>query len=222
MNATPPGPRADRLAERERMVSQQLVERGIRSELVLSAMRRVPRESFLPESLAARAYEDNAVAVDCGQTISQPFMVGLMTERLELTPRDRVLEIGTGTGYQTAILACLAGEVYTVEWHLKLMTSAAERLRELGFTNVHYRCGDGSLGWAEKAPFDAILVAAGAPDVPEALVGQLAPGGRLVAPIGPQDDQTLVFIRSDPSGPTREEVLRCRFVRLLGEQGWHE
>jgi protein-L-isoaspartate(D-aspartate) O-methyltransferase len=218
------GPAAgvDRSAQRARMISEQLVQRGITCPRVLEAFCRVPRELFVPPHLADRAYEDSALPVDCSQTISQPYMVALMTERLELTPDSRVLEIGTGTGYQTALLALLAGQVYTIEWHLKLMTAASQRLEELGLNNVRFRCGDGSLGWPEEAPFDAIIVTAGAPDVPEPLCGQLVPGGRLVVPIGPTDDQTLVLVKRAGQSFERREVIKCRFVKLLGKAGWAE
>ncbi len=218
------GPAAgvDRSAQRERMIREQLVQRGITCPRVLEAFRRVPRELFVPPHLADRAYEDSALPVDCSQTISQPYMVALMTERLELTPENRVLEIGTGTGYQTALLALLAGQVYTIEWHLKLMTAASQRLEELGLSNVRFRCGDGSLGWPEEAPFDAIIVTAGAPDVPEPLCGQLMQGGRLVVPIGPTDDQTLVLVKRAGQSFERREVIKCRFVKLLGRAGWAE
>jgi protein-L-isoaspartate(D-aspartate) O-methyltransferase len=204
------------------MISDQLLHRGIGCQRVLDAFRRVPRELFVPPHLADRAYEDSALPVDCSQTISQPYMVALMTERLELTPDSRVLEIGTGTGYQTALLALLAGQVYTIEWHLKLMTAASQRLEELGLSNVRFRCGDGSLGWPEEAPFDAIIVTAGAPDVPDPLCRQLVQGGRLVVPIGPTDDQTLVLVQRAGQGFERREVIKCRFVKLLGKAGWAE
>ncbi len=189
---------------------------------MLAALERVPRERFLPERLAERAYEDAALPIDCGQTISQPYMVARMTELLELSPRTTVLEIGTGSGYQTAVLARLAARVFTIEWHMRLLTEAAERLRELDCRNVTYRCGDGSVGWPEHAPFDAMLVTAGAPDVPAALTRQLADGGRLVAPVGPLDDQVLVRVVRRGDTLTRTEILRCRFVKLLGAEGWND
>ncbi len=203
------------------MVEEQLAHRGIRSQRVLDVMSRVPRERFVPAGMVGRAYEDSALPVDCGQTISQPYMVARMTELLDPQPDQRILEIGTGTAYQTAVLAHLAGEVYTIEWHLRLMTQAAERLAELGLgEKVFLRCGDGSVGWPEKAPFDAILVTAGAPDVPPALVDQLAAGGRLVIPVGPADNQMLMLLRRTERGVQQEEVLPCRFVKLLGAAGW--
>jgi len=223
LSSLPPHPREpERAAERERMVSEQLEARGIRAEAVLAVMRRIPRELFLPASSADRAYLDGAQPIDCGQTISQPYMVARMTELLEPRGDCDVLEIGTGSGYQTAILACLARHVYTIEWHLKLLNQAAQRLRELGLSNVTLRCGDGSLGWPEHAPFDAIMVTAGAPEPPKPLLEQLAVGGRLVVPVGPIGDQSLVVVRRTPSGFQHDEVLKCRFVKLLGVAGWRE
>ena len=213
---------AGRTAERDQMVAEQLAARGIRSEVVLAAMRRIPRELFVSPAQQAGAYADGALPIDCAQTISQPYMVARMTELLELRPDRPVLEIGTGSGYQTAILACLAQRVYTIEWHEKLMTEAAARLTELGLRNVAYRCTDGSLGWPEHAPFDAILVTAGAPAVPQPLCDELSENGRLVLPVGPVADQTLVRVRRTAGGLQREEHMKCRFVKLLGEAGWRE
>jgi len=210
----------DHTSQREEMVRSQLERRGITSTAVLSAMRKIPRELFVAPALAGKAYEDAALPADCGQTISQPYMVARMTELLELQPAARVLEIGTGTGYQTAILAELARHVYTIEWHLKLMTAAAERLERLHYDNVTFRCGDGSGGWPEQAPFDAIIVTAGAPDVPAPLCQQLVVGGRLVIPVGELANQVLVRVIRTPSGFERETHLSCRFVKLLGEYGW--
>jgi len=214
------GPRETFASLREGMVREQLETRGIRDTRVLDAMRRIPRERFVPEHLRERAYDDAALPVECGQTISQPHMVAKMTELLELTGTERVLEVGTGTGYQTAILALLAGHVYTVEWHLPLLTAASRRLDELGLTNVTCRCGDGSQGWPEEAPFDAILVAAGAPDVPDALREQLAVGGRLVIPVGPPAEQVLVRVVRADDGFEQQTLFPCRFVKLLGREGW--
>ncbi len=204
------------------MVTQQLARRGIRAPAVLDAMRRIPREMFVRPNYESRAYEDSALAIDCGQTISQPYMVARMTELLELQPGDRVLEIGTGSGYQAAILACMGGYVYTVERLARLMEQAQERLERLGLTNVSYHCADGSLGWPERAPFDAIMVTAGAPEVPEPLYEQLADGGRLVVPVGGHYEQTLVCVRRTAAGRRREIHLKCRFVKLLGDAGWRE
>jgi protein-L-isoaspartate(D-aspartate) O-methyltransferase len=212
--------RDDRAAEREEMVRTQLARRGIRSEAVLEAMRQVPRERFVPEAISGQAYRDSALPIECEQTISQPYMVALMTELLELQPEHCVLEIGTGTGYQTAILARLARHVFTVEWHLRLMNAAVERLERLGCENVTFRCGDGSVGWPEHAPYNGIIVTAGAPDVPEPLCEQLVIGGRLVMPIGELANQVLVRVCRTESGCQREQHLSCRFVKLMGEQGW--
>lgn len=215
-----PAGKQDRTREREDMVQRQLARRGIASASVLDALRAIPRERFVLPSQVDEAYADAAMRIDCGQTISQPYIVARMTELLELKSTDRVLEIGTGCGYQTAILARLASFVYTVEWYLKLLNAAAERLAALGVKNVEYRCGDGSLGWPDVAPFDAILVAAGAPTVPQPLVDQLAEGGRLVVPVGPTSDQTLVLVRRCGARIEMADVLPCRFVKLLGFAGW--
>lgn len=216
-----PNPAPDRWSvERQQMVRDQLAERGIAAQPVLDAMARIPREHFIPAAARDHAYADGAQPIDCHQTISQPYMVARMTELLELTPASRVLEVGTGSGYQTAILAALARHVYTIEWHLKLLNQAAERLAALGLTNISFRCTDGSLGWPEQAPFDAIIVTAGAPEVPVPLKEQLTPGGRLVAPVGPIEDQMLVRVQRAPGGFTEQEILRCRFVKLMGSAGW--
>lgn len=204
------------------MVESQILAAGIRDPALIAAMRDIPRHEFVPPSIGERAYEDAAQPVECGQTISQPFMVAKMTELLELTPNDSVLEIGTGTGYQTAILARLARRVFTVEWHLKLMLGASERLERLGIRNVTFRCADGSIGWPEHAPYDAIIVTAGAPALPEPLPDQLAPGGRMVAPVGDRNEQVLMLSRRTPAGVSTTKTLSCRFVKLVGSAGWHE
>jgi protein-L-isoaspartate(D-aspartate) O-methyltransferase len=204
------------------MIAAQLEARGIRAPRVLDAFRHVPRERFVPEELMAEAYADRALPLDCGQTISQPYMVALMTEALELPPGGKVLEVGTGSGYQTAILAQLASHVYTIEWHLKLMTETAARLAALGIQNVSFRCADGSLGWPERAPFDGILVTAGAPELPTPLTEQLGPAAALVVPVGPVEDQVLVRVRRTSAGFARQELLKCRFVKLWGQAGWQD
>lgn len=207
-------------AQRDTMVADQIAARGVRAPRVLAALRRVPRELFVPDEARGQAYGDHALAIDCRQTISQPYIVARMTELLELDGGERVLEVGTGSGYQTAVLALLAARVFTIEWHLKLLRQAAERLERLGIGNVVFRCGDGSCGWPEPGPFDAILCAAGAPEVPAALCEQLAPGGRLVLPVGAEDQQTLVRVTRGRDGPRTERLLACRFVRLVGQAGW--
>ena len=192
---------------------------GIRDARVLDAFARVPRHLFVPESLWAEADDDRPLPIGYGQTISQPFVVAYMTERLELEGRERVLEVGTGSGYQTAILATLAREVFTVE----IVPELSERARRvvvdaLGLTNVRFRVGDGALGWPEAAPFDATLVAAATPEVPDALVEQLAPGGRMILPVGEQDfaGQVLRLVRRGNDGAVeREDLLGVRFVPLV-------
>ncbi len=212
----------ERAAERAQMVAEQLAARGIRAPAVLEAMRRIPRELFVPAGQRGAAYSDGALPIDCQQTISQPYMVARMTELLEVQPDQPVLEIGTGSGYQTAILTCLARHVYTVEWYSRLMTQAAERLGALGIGNVTFRCADGSLGWPEHGPYPAIIVTAGAPEVPQPLCDQLAEGGRLVVPIGPTGDQMLVRVTRTAAGLVTDNILKCRFVKLLGAAGWRE
>jgi protein-L-isoaspartate(D-aspartate) O-methyltransferase len=211
----------DWTAQRAEMVRSQLEARGVRDAKVLAAMGDIPREIFLPKRYRDRAYLDGAQNIDCGQTISQPYMVGRMTELLEPRRTARVLEIGTGCGYQTAILARLCDHVYTVEWHQELSDQARARLDGLGVTNVTYRCGDGSTGWLEHAPYDAIMVTAGAPDVPAPLRDQLADGGCLVLPIGPAGDQTLVVVWRLGDEFRQIDILKCRFVKLVGAAGWN-
>lgn len=209
---------------RKKMVQDQLVARGIKDERVLSAMLRVPRHLFVEEALSAQAYSDGPLPIGERQTISQPYMVALMTQLLQLSGSEKVLEIGTGSGYQAAILACLAGRVYTVERIRSLALQARRVLDSLGFLNINLKIDDGSGGWDEEAPFDAIMVTAGAPSVPQLLVEQLAPGGRLVLPVGDQFTQSLVRITKQEDGTlTKEESVGCRFVKLVGKWGWqHE
>ncbi|HYD48211.1 MAG TPA: protein-L-isoaspartate(D-aspartate) O-methyltransferase [Terriglobales bacterium] len=209
---------------RERMIERHLVARGIHDPAVLAAMRSVPREEFLAAELAEFAYEDAPLPIEEGQTISQPYIVAAMIEALELAPDDRVLEVGTGSGYAAAVLSRVAREVYTIERHQELARVATRRLRDLGFDNVHVRHGDGTLGWTEQAPFDAIVVAAGGPEVPRPLLDQLAPGGRLVIPVGAtQRDQELLRLRKGGDGSfEREELGPVRFVPLVGAEGWSE
>ena len=209
-----------RRGERDAMVDTQLIARSIRRAEVLAAMRRLPRERFVPPELAEKAYDDCALAIDFGQTISQPYIVALMTELAEPMPTDRVLEIGTGSGYQTAVLAGLVRHVFTIEWWLGLVRQAAERLESLDISNVTLRCGDGSRGWPEHAPYQAILVAAGAPQVPGALCDQLDEDGVLVIPVGEASSQSLTRVRRVAGRFHEEQVLPCRFVKLVGRHGW--
>ena len=211
----------DAAGERVRMVERQLRARGIRSEEVLRAMGEVPREDFLPPEGRGRAYRDQALPLSHGQTISQPYMVAIMTEALLLRPQDRVLEIGTGSGYQTAILAQLAGEVFSIERIPALCARAGEVLKAMGYENVHLRVGDGTLGWPEEAPFDAILVTAGAPGVPSSLKQQMVShNGRLVVPVGDRYVQDLLRVTRQGEEITTESLLACRFVPLVGAEGW--
>lgn len=209
---------------RSDMVRRQIAGRGVRDWRVLEALRTVPRELFVPEHLAEFAYDDTPLPIGEEQTISQPFVVALMAEALELQPGDKVLEIGAGSGYAAAVLSRLVHEVVTVERHAPLAWQAQERMVRLGYANVHVVQGDGTLGWPERAPYDAIVVAAGGPEVPPALLDQLAPGGRLVIPIGPDPrTQSLVRVRRWPDGSlAREELGAVRFVPLIGAQGWRE
>ncbi len=214
----------DASAEREQMVRAHIAARGIRDPAVVGAFRSVAREAFLPPELEEFAYRDSALPIEHGQTISQPYIVALMTAALGLGPGDRVLEIGTGSGYAAAILARIAREVTTIERHQALAEQAARRLAELGFANVAVHHGDGSLGWPEHAPYDAIVVAAGGPDVPRPLLDQLAPGGRLVMPVGEgRELQKLVRVTRRHDGSlTREDLGDVRFVPLIGAQGWED
>lgn len=198
---------------------EQLADREIRSHDVLSAMARVPREKFVPEGVRHLAYADRALPIACDQTISQPYIVALMTEALTLTGSERVLEIGTGSGYQTAILAELAGSVVSIERHAELSREAQRVLDELGYANVELIVGDGTLGWPEGAPYDRILVAAAAAQVPPALIEQLAEGGTLVIPVGASDGQVLEAYRKLGGKLHAEPLSGCRFVPLVGAQG---
>ena len=207
---------------RQQMLLRQLHNRGIRDRRVLAAMDRVPRERFLDAASRDDAYSDRALAIDCGQTISQPYMVGLMTESLALDGSQRVLEVGTGSGYQTAILAQLAGEVVSIERHDELSRQAGAVLAELGCGNVTLVVGDGSLGWPPRAPYDRVLVTAAAARVPRSLLDQLADGGLLVIPLGPREHQLLQVIRKTGEGLQVRDLSACRFVPLVGAEGWPE
>ena len=207
-------------AQRARMVAEQLRGRGIRDERVLAAMAKVPREPFISHDDVPKAYGDFPLPIGAGQTISQPYIVASMLEKLDLQPSDRVLEVGTGTGYEAAILGEFVGEVWTIERHEELASKARAILDELGYANVHVVHADGSRGLPEHAPFDKIVVAAAAPRVPESLIQQMADGGRMILPVGPRDEQQLQLVRKlgEQTIVSSEEL--CRFVPLLGEQGW--
>ncbi|MCR4268049.1 protein-L-isoaspartate(D-aspartate) O-methyltransferase [Nitratireductor sp. ZSWI3] len=213
----------NRIAERRQAMAALLRKRGIRSQSVLDAMERVPRHAFVPGHLAELAYEDGALPIGEGQTISQPYIVALMTEAAGIDKKSRVLEIGTGSGYSTAILSAVAGEVYSVERHEALAEAARQRLEASGFAgNVSIRVGDGTLGWPDKAPFDAIIVAAAGPRIPDALQAQLAVGGKLVMPVGAAAGaQALTRVVRDAADDFRNEALaQVSFVPLIGAQGW--
>lgn len=211
-----------RAAERRAMIEHQLIPRGIRDPRVRTAIQHVPREHFFPADRIDNAYVDAAHAIDCDQTISQPYIVALMSSLLELHGGERVLEIGTGSGYQTAILAHLARDVFTVERHAVLASAAAHRLKTLNLTNIHYHTGDGTLGWTEHAPYDAILVTAGAPRVPDELLDQLADPGTLVIPVGDESAQTLTRITQHNARFETQTSIGCRFVKLRGHAGWQD
>jgi protein-L-isoaspartate(D-aspartate) O-methyltransferase len=205
---------------REAMVREQLQARGIQDPRVLAAFAAVPRERFAPPDLAARAYDDNALPIGSGQTISQPYMVATMTEVLALRGDERVLEIGTGSGYQAAILSRLAAWVYTVERHRDLSEIAQSVCHELGYANISFRLVNGVQGWPSEAPFDAIMVTAGAPSVPRDLLAQLDEGGRMAIPVGPEEMQTLLLVCKGPEGIQETTITPCRFVPYIGEGGW--
>jgi len=210
----------DTAVRRARMVDEQLRRRGICDERVLQAMEKVPRENFIAPELQGQAYADAPLPIGSGQTISQPFMVATMVEALEVAPTDWVLEVGTGTGYEAAVLGELAAGVWTIERHAGLAERARQVLEEMGYSNVHVTWGDGSVGLPEHAPFDKILVAAGAPQIPEALTNQLVEGGRLAVPVGTRTEQQLYIVRKTAEGPVVSSRVLCSFVPLVGEQGW--
>ena len=216
----PDSPFDEFAALRRGMVETQIRKRGVTSTRVLEAMAAVPRHEFVPEQFRSEAYADKPLPIGEGQTISQPFMVAAMTEALELNGEERVLEIGTGSGYQSAVLSLLAREVISVESRTPLALAAQERLTRLGYANVHVHNGDGSAGFPEAAPYDAILVTAGAPEIPAVFVNQLREGGRLVIPVGDQENQTLVQAKLRDGRLKRRTLLGCRFVPLLGRYGW--
>jgi protein-L-isoaspartate(D-aspartate) O-methyltransferase len=208
-------------AERRTMIESQIRKRGVSSPRVLEAMASVRRHEFVPLEFRNDAYADKPLPIGEGQTISQPYMVAAMTEALELTGTERVLEIGTGSGYQAAVLSVLVSQVLTVESHTLLALAAQERLTNLGYTNVHVHNGDGSAGFPDAAPYDAILVTAGAPGIPQIFASQLREGGRLVIPVGDRDNQELVRAQLE-NGQLKSRVLfNCKFVPLLGRYGWN-
>lgn len=203
---------------RRNMVESQLRARGISDERVLAAMARVPRHEFVAPTYREQAYEDHPIPIAEGQTVSQPFIVALMLESLDLAPSDRGLEVGTGSGYLTAVLAELCAQVYSIERHFRLADSAQRTLARLGYTNVRVLVGDGSEGLAPEAPFDAIVVSAAAPQIPPALFAQLREGGRMVIPVGPPDVQELQSVRKQEGEPVVRRLEGCRFVPLVGGQ----
>ena len=208
------------LTQRRSMVESQLRARGIRDERVLAAMLRVPRHEFVSEEHREQVYEDHPIPIGEGQTISQPYIVAIMLEALALNPSDTVLEIGTGSGYQTALLSELTRQVYSVERHEALARSARDTLARLGFNNVEVLVGDGSHGLADHAPFDAIVVSAAAPQIPPPLFEQLREGGRMVIPVGPAHAQELQLVRKHEGQPLVTSMEGCRFVPLIGSEGY--
>ena len=212
-----------RLGERHVMVRDQLEKRGIHNPWVLQAMLDVPRHFFLPESQQGKAYDDGPLPIGGGQTISQPYIVASMIELIEPDPSHRVLEVGVGSGYSIAVLRRIVKEVYGIEKDPALLEQARTRLKQLNLGEVQLKVGDGTRGWPEAAPFDSILVAAGAPQVPASLVDQLKPGGNLIIPIGSRDEQELLRVHKTPSGHIQEKSLYAvRFVPLIGAEGWSE
>lgn len=207
---------------RRELVRTEIVARGIEDERVIEAISTVRRERFVPEAMVEFAYEDSPLPIGSGQTISQPFIVALMAQAAEITPNDKVLEVGTGSGYGAAVLAELAAGVWTIERHQGLASTAAERLRAEGYNNVQVRVGDGTLGWSEEAPFDAIIVTAAAPRIPAALKDQLVDGGRMILPMGPERrGQSLLRVRRTGRLYRSEDLGAVRFVPLVGAQGFH-
>ena len=208
---------------RKRMVETQIVGRGISDARVIETMLKVPRHIFVEEAMSAQSYSDSALPIGEKQTISQPYIVALMTELLQLKGSEKVLELGTGSGYQAAILATMADRVYTIERIRPLALRARKALDSLGLLNVNIKIDDGTDGWASEAPFDAIIVTAGAPEIPQTLISQLKTGGRLVIPVGDQTVQNLIKVVKNQDGSlSKESLTSCRFVKLIGKQGWAE
>jgi len=212
----------ERFNTQRRALIGRMQERGIRNLEVLRAFDQIPRHAFIPDAVAHRAYEDAPVPIGFGQTASQPSLQAMYMQLLEIGPRDKVLEIGTGSGHQTAVLAQLADRVYSVERISQLASRAREALDAMRVSNVAILVGDGTIGWSHYAPYDAILVAAAAPDIPQPLVDQMADGGRMLVPVGTREAQRLVLVRKQDGAVTSEEVLDCTFVPLLGRFGWAE
>jgi protein-L-isoaspartate(D-aspartate) O-methyltransferase len=208
--------------QREEMVKRQIETRGITDQRVLAALRKVPRHLFVSEALRDQAYGDFPLPIGDQQTISQPYIVAEMTQALQLSANDRVLEIGTGSGYQAAILAEIVYRVYTIERIHSLLIKARRIFDRLRYHNIITRFGDGTVGWLEESPFDAIIVTAGAPRIPDSLMDQLAENGRLVVPVGDQHSQELVKILNKQDGIHRSNLGGCRFVKLVGEKGWSD
>jgi protein-L-isoaspartate(D-aspartate) O-methyltransferase len=207
---------------REKMVKNQLMPRGIKDAGVLEVMGKIPRDRFVEEALVGEAYNDHPLPIGHGQTISQPYIVALMTEALELAGKENTLEIGTGSGYQTAILADLSKKVYTIERIRPLMVKARNTLAELGYNNILFKAFDGTLGWKEYEPYDAIMVTAGAPKIPQPLLDQLAEDGRLVIPVGNKFSQELIKVTRKKGNYLQENLGGCRFVDLVGIYGWKD
>jgi protein-L-isoaspartate(D-aspartate) O-methyltransferase len=205
---------------RVKMVEEQIISRGIKDARLIAAMKKIPRHLFVEEALQNQAYTDHPLPIGEKQTISQPYMVALMTEALLLTGKERVLEIGTGSGYQTAILAELSEKVFSIERIRPLAIRARKLLYELGYFNVEIKIFDGTFGWKEESPFDVILVTAGSPDIPQPLIDQLSTGGRLVIPVGDTFVQDLFRVTKTEEGVKKEDLGGCRFVKLIGEYGW--
>jgi len=205
---------------RQRMLRNNLIPRGINDPEVLKAMGKIHRHLFVEEALEGEAYNDHPLPIGHKQTISQPYIVALMTQALRLSGKDRVLEIGTGSGYQTAILAELADRVYTVERIRPLMEQARTLLNTMGYTNILFRAFDGTIGWKEHAPYDGIIITAGSPDIPKPLLEQLDEGGRMIVPVGDRSTQTLFKVIRQGNGYVKEDLGGCRFVDLIGAHGW--
>jgi protein-L-isoaspartate(D-aspartate) O-methyltransferase len=207
---------------RLKMVEEQIISRGIKDPRLIAAMKKIPRHLFVEEALQSQAYSDHPLPIGEKQTISQPYMVALMTEVLKLTGKEKVLEIGAGSGYQAAILAELAERVFSIERIRSLAIRARELLYELGYFNIEIKIFDGTLGWAEKGPFDAIIVTAGAPDIPQPVIDHSGMGGRWVIPVGNAFSQDLIRMTKTEEGIRREDLGGCRFVKLIGRHGWED